>query len=217
MSTTEAAETAETAETDEFDIVVIGGGPGGYATALYAAAAGLSVAIVERDKVGGTCLHRGCVPAKEFLETAAVHRTIVGAGEFGMTIDGFSVDFSVSQDRKNAVVDKLFKGLAGLLKGRKVTTLSGTGTLEADRRVRVTDGEDAGRVLVGRHVVLAAGSVPRTLPGLEVDGRWVMTSDEFLRRRGRWWRHRLRVRLAAVRPGLESDRARGAARHPARL
>jgi dihydrolipoamide dehydrogenase len=160
--------------------VVIGGGPGGYATALYGAAAGLSVAIVERDKVGGTCLHRGCVPAKEFLETAAVHRTIAGASEFGMTVSDLSLDFSVSQDRKNSVVDKLFKGLSGLLKGRKVTVLSGTGTLEADRRVRVADGDDAGRVLVGRNVVLAAGSVPRTLPGLDVDGRWVLTSDEFL-------------------------------------
>ncbi len=165
---------------EEFDIVVIGGGPGGYATALYGAAAGLSVAIVERDKVGGTCLHRGCIPAKEFLETAAVRRTVEGSHEFGIGVSGVSVDFAVSQDRKNAVVDKLFKGLSGLLKGRKVTTLTGTGTLKADRHVEVVDGEDAGRVLVGRNVVLAAGSVPQTLPGFEVDGRWVMTSDEFL-------------------------------------
>jgi dihydrolipoamide dehydrogenase len=165
---------------DEFDIVVIGGGPGGYATALYGAAAGMSVAIVERDKVGGTCLHRGCVPAKEFLETAAIYRTVGSASDFGINVAPPTLDFSVSQDRKNAVVDKLFKGLSGLLKGRKVTILSGTGTLEADRRVRVVDGEDAGRVLFGHDVVLAAGSVPRTLPGLEVDGRWVMTSDEFL-------------------------------------
>ena len=165
---------------EEFDIVVIGGGPGGYATALYGAAAGLSVAIVERDKVGGTCLHRGCIPAKEFLETAAVHRTVEGSKDFGIGVSGVTLDFAVSQDRKNAVVDKLFKGLAGLLKGRKVTTLTGTGTLRADRHVEVVDGEDAGRVVVGRNVVLAAGSVPQTLPGFEVDGRWVMTSDEFL-------------------------------------
>src|SRR6202453_1852806 len=169
-----------TTEETQYDVVVIGGGPGGYAPALYGAAAGLNIAIVERDKVGGTCLHRGCIPAKEFLETASVYRTVKGSKEFGIDTSGVAIDFSVSQDRKNAVVDKLFKGLSGLLKGRKVTTLSGTGTLEADRRVRVVGGEDAGRVLFGRNVVLAAGSVPRTLPGLGVDGRWVLTSDEFL-------------------------------------
>jgi dihydrolipoamide dehydrogenase len=168
------------ASEEEFDIVVIGGGPGGYATALYGAAAGLSVAIVERDKVGGTCLHRGCIPAKAFLETAAVRRTVEGSKEFGIDVSGVALDFARSQERKQAVVDKLFKGLAGLLKGRKITTVAGTGTLKEARRVEVVDGPDAGRVLTGRNVVLAAGSVPHGLPGFEIDGRWVMSSDEFL-------------------------------------
>jgi dihydrolipoamide dehydrogenase len=168
------------ANEEEFDVVVIGGGPGGYATALYAAAAGLSVAVVERDKVGGTCLHRGCIPAKEFLETAAVRRTIEGSKEFGIDVSGVTLDFARSQERKQAVVEKLWKGLQGLLKGRKVTTLIGTGTLKEGRRVEVVDGPDAGRAITGRNVVLAAGSVPRLLPRFEVDGRWVMTSDEFL-------------------------------------
>jgi dihydrolipoamide dehydrogenase len=167
-------------EASQHDVVIIGGGPGGYAAALYGAAAGLSVAMVERDKVGGTCLHRGCVPAKEFLETAAVFRTVGSAGEFGITAGQREIDFSISQARKNTVVDQLFRGLAGLLKGRHVQVLAGSGTLLPDHRVQVVDGPDAGTEVVGRHVVLAAGSVPRSLPGLEVDGKLVLTSDEFL-------------------------------------
>jgi dihydrolipoamide dehydrogenase len=169
-----------TADEPQFDVVIIGGGPGGYAAALYGAAAGLSVAMVEQDKVGGTCLHRGCIPAKEFLETASVHRTVTGAGEFGIQVGAPVVDFSVSQDRKVTVVDQLFRGLSGLLKHRKVTILAGTGALLPGRRVRVSGGADAGTEVVGRHVVLASGSVPRTLPSLPVDGRLIMTSDEFL-------------------------------------
>jgi dihydrolipoamide dehydrogenase len=167
-------------EVQQFDVVVIGGGPGGYAAALYAAAAGLNVAMVERDKAGGTCLHRGCVPAKEFLETAHVRRTVEHAGEFGISTKGVAVDFAVSQNRKNEIVDKLFKGLSGLLKGRKVTIFSGTARLDADQTVTVLDGDDAGVVAKGKNVIVAAGSVPRTLPGFDVDGTIVVTSDEFL-------------------------------------
>jgi len=171
-----------TAQDNAFDVVVIGGGPGGYGTALYGAAAGLSVAVVERDKVGGTCLHRGCVPAKEFLETASVVRTVAGAKEFGVQAGQPVVDFAVSQGRKQKVVEQLFKGLAGLMKGRGIVTFDGTGTLLPGRRVRVEPREGAGPSIeiTGGNVVLATGSEPRTIPGFAVDGRLVLTSDEVL-------------------------------------
>ena len=167
-------------EIQQFDVVVIGGGPGGYAAALYGAAAGLSVALVERDKVGGTCLHRGCVPAKEFLETAHVRRTIEHSADFGITATSVAVDFAVSQARKNEIVERLYKGLSGLIKGRKITVFEGTARLDANQTVEVLEGADAGVIAKGKNVILAAGSVPRTLPGFDVDGTIVVTSDEFL-------------------------------------
>jgi dihydrolipoamide dehydrogenase len=169
-----------TNEVQKCDVVIIGGGPGGYAAALYGAAAGLNVALVERDKVGGTCLHRGCVPAKEFLETAHVRRTLEHSAAFGITSTGVAVDFAVSQSRKNEIVDRLHKGLSGLLKGRKVTMFEGTGRLDANETVTILEGADAGVIAQGTNVIIAAGSVPRTLPGFDVDGKFVLTSDEFL-------------------------------------
>jgi dihydrolipoamide dehydrogenase len=161
---------------EEFDVVIIGGGPGGYAAALYGANAGLRIAVVEKDKVGGTCLHRGCIPAKEFLETAHVFRTVAGAKEFGVLVDQPGVEFATSQQRKQKVVDQLWKGLQGLMKRRKITTVSGMGTLHPNKLVRVDDGSE----LKADHVILATGSVARTIPGFEVDGRFVLTSDEVL-------------------------------------
>ena len=161
---------------EQFDVVVIGGGPGGYAAALYGAAGGLNVAVVEKEKVGGTCLHRGCIPAKEFLETAAVYRTVAGAKEFGINSDQPTVDFAVSQARKQNVVDGLWKGLQGLMKRRKITVVPGTGQLARGKTVRVSDGS----ALKADKVILATGSVPRSIPGFDVDGKFVLTSDEVL-------------------------------------
>ncbi len=169
---------------EQFDVVVIGGGPGGYAAALYATAADLSVAVVERDRVGGTCLHRGCIPAKELLETASVFRTVAGAGAFGVGVgDGAgktTIDLATSMRRKQQVVDGLWKGLEGLLKRRQVHLYSGTGTLAGSGRVLVHD--DAGEEveLDGAAVILASGSLPRTIPGFEIDESLVLSSDEFL-------------------------------------
>lgn len=162
------------------DVIVIGGGPAGYAAALYGASAGLSVALVERDVVGGTCLHRGCVPAKELLETAAVQRAVRHAGDFGITVGASSLDFGVTQDRKQGIVDQLTNGLQGLLKGRKVDVYAGTGALGADRQVTVTGADGEHATLTADAVILATGSLPRTIPGFEIDGERIVTSDELL-------------------------------------
>lgn len=164
--------------TEHFDVVVLGGGPGGYAAALYGAAAGLRIAIVEEARVGGTCLHRGCIPAKALLQTAEVLRTVRSAKEFGVDAGQPALDLATSLARKQQVVDRLTKGLESLLSGRKVTVVPGTGTLvdASARRVRVSDGTE----LTGDALVLATGSTPRSLPGLDFDGDQILSSDHLL-------------------------------------
>ena len=161
-----------------FDVIVIGGGPAGYGAALYGSAAGLNIALVEKDKVGGTCLHRGCIPAKELLETAHVYRTVTEASIYGVQASAPTLDFGTAIERKNQVVGALFNGLSGLLKNRKVTMFAGTGSLRADRTVVVAGAGGESVEITADAVILAAGSVPRTLPGFEVDGTVVLSSDE---------------------------------------
>jgi dihydrolipoamide dehydrogenase len=159
--------------------VVIGGGPGGYGAALYAASAGLNVAIVEKDSLGGTCLNRGCIPAKAFLETAAVNRHVTHAADFGINSSAPTVDFSVAQNRKAKIVAGLVKGIGGLMKMRKVTVFEGVGRLAAGRQVVVTKADGSTVTVGGGAVLLAAGSVPRMIPGFDRGGP-IMSSDEVL-------------------------------------
>ena len=163
-----------------FDVVVIGGGPGGYATALYGASAGLDIALIEKNVIGGTCLNVGCIPAKELLETASVKRTIEHAAEFGLTVQDPEVDWSKTLERKQGVIDRLVGGLGQLLQSRKVTIFDGHGRLHAGHKVSIAGGESGDVSISGDAIVIAAGSLPRTIPGFDVDGEIVMTSDEFL-------------------------------------
>ena len=165
-------------QNDEFDIVILGAGSGGYACALRASQLGLSVALVEKEKVGGTCLHQGCIPTKAFLHAAEVADTAQTAGQFGISATFDGVDMPRVLAYKDKIVTRLFKGLTGLVTGAGVTVIEGEGRLAGDgsHTPAVVVGE---RRLTGRSVVLATGSFARTLPGLEIGGR-IMTSTEVL-------------------------------------
>jgi dihydrolipoamide dehydrogenase len=162
-------------EAGQFDVVILGAGSGGYACALRAAQLGLDVALVEKDKVGGTCLHVGCIPTKALLHAAEVADATRESEQFGVraTLDG--IDMAGVNAYKDGVVARLYKGLTGLVKGRGITVVEGAGRLVGPDTVEV-----AGQRLTGRHVVLASGSYSRSLPGLEVDGARVVTSEHAL-------------------------------------
>jgi len=164
--------TAEAEST--YDVVILGGGSGGYACALRSAELGLSVALVEKGKLGGTCLHMGCIPTKALLHAAEVADSAREGEQFGIKTTFESVDMSGVNRYKDGVIGRLYKGLQGLVKSRQIDYVEGEGRLVAANTV-----EAAGRRLVGRHVVLATGSSAKSLPGLEISGR-IMTSDQAL-------------------------------------
>jgi len=159
-----------------YDIVVLGGGSGGYACALRAAELGKRVALIEKDKVGGTCLHKGCIPTKALLHSAEVADQARDSESFGVRSSFDGVDISAVHAYKNKVVDRLWKGLQSTIASRKIETIDGYGRLISPTQVQVGD-----RVYEGEHIVLATGSEPRSLPGLDLDGDRVISSDDALR------------------------------------
>ncbi|MHB1595637.1 MAG: dihydrolipoyl dehydrogenase [Streptosporangiaceae bacterium] len=163
-------------ETGSYDIVILGGGSGGYACALRAAELGKRVALIDKDMVGGTCLHRGCIPTKALLHAAEVADHAKDAGAVGVRATFEGIDMPSVNSYKDKVVDRLWKGLQGTLAYRKVEMVYGEGRLVSPTAVAVGD-----TVYEGAHVVLATGSEPKTLPGLEIDGVKVITSDHALR------------------------------------
>jgi len=163
------------AEGSGYDIVILGGGSGGYACALRAAELGKRVALIEKGKVGGTCLHRGCIPTKALLHAAEIADLARESGNFGVraTLDG--IDMAGVNAYKDKVVTRLWKGLQGLISFRHIDVIEGDGRLVSPTQVKVGD-----TVIEGAHIVLATGSEARSLPGLAIDGERVITSDQAL-------------------------------------
>ena len=157
-----------------FDVVILGGGSGGYAAALRSAQLGKSVALIEKDKLGGTCLHRGCIPTKALLHSAEVADSVKEAGHYGVNASFGSIDMLGVNKYRDGIIDRLFKGLTGLVGSKDITVVAGEGRLVGPKTVQVN-----GDNYTGANVILASGSYSRSLPGLEIGGR-VITSEHAL-------------------------------------
>ncbi|MCA0171139.1 dihydrolipoyl dehydrogenase [Bacillus sp. RAR_GA_16] len=174
---------------EEYDLVIMGGGTGGYVAAIRASQLGLKTAIVEKRELGGTCLHRGCIPSKALLRSAEVYATAKHGEKFGVMAKEIALDFKKVQERKQGIVDQLHNGVKHLMKQGKIDVFEGFGRILGPSifspmpgtvSVEMNNGEE-NEMLIPKNVIIATGSKPRTLPGLEVDGEYVMTSDEALR------------------------------------
>jgi dihydrolipoamide dehydrogenase len=157
----------------QFDVVILGGGSGGYACALRSSQLGLSVALIEEGKLGGTCLHRGCIPTKALLHAGEVADSSRHSSDFGVNTQFIGIDMLAVNAYKDGVVSKLHKGLQGLVKSRNVTYIEGHGRLVSKNEVEVN-----GVKYTGKNIVLATGSYPKTLPGLDIDGTQIITSEQ---------------------------------------
>nr|WP_289036680.1 dihydrolipoyl dehydrogenase [uncultured Allobacillus sp.] len=172
----------------EYDLVILGGGTGGYVAAIRASQLGLKTAIVEKTELGGTCLHRGCIPSKALLRSAEVFKQTKNAAEFGVEAGSPTLNFSRVQERKESIIEQLHKGVQGLMKKGKIDVYEGHGRILGPSifsptagtiSVEMNNGEE-NEMLVPKNVIIATGSSPNTLPGLEIDGQTIMTSEEAL-------------------------------------
>ena len=173
---------------EEYDLVILGGGTGGYVAAIRASQLGLKTAIVEKGKLGGTCLHKGCIPSKALLRSAEVYATAKHGEDFGVKINGVELDFTKVQSRKDGIVEQLHKGVQHLMKQGKIDVFEGLGRILGPSifspmpgtiSVEMNNGED-NAMLIPKNVIVATGSRPRSLPGLDIDGEYVLSSDEAL-------------------------------------
>ncbi len=160
-----------------FDLILIGGGPGGYVAAIRAAQLGQRVALVERDNLGGICLNWGCIPTKALLKNASVVETIRHANDFGIQVEKFSADFGKAIDRSRVVSNRLVKGVEFLMKKNKIEVVKGEAALTARDRVQI---KPDGRALTAKNIIIATGARPISIPGLPIDGKDVITSREAL-------------------------------------
>ncbi|MGC9522783.1 MAG: dihydrolipoyl dehydrogenase [Anaerolineae bacterium] len=168
----------------DYDVVIIGAGPGGYVAAVRAAQLGMSVGLVEREALGGVCLNWGCIPTKALLRNAEVARLVTGGGkEFGFSAQNVTLDYAAAVERSRKVSDRLVKGVGALMKGNEVDVIEGEGRLRSPTEVEVTLSEGGIRTLGAGAIILATGARARTIPGVEVDGKRVLTSREALDRR----------------------------------
>ncbi len=171
----------------EYDLVILGGGTGGYVAAIRASQLGLSTAIVEKEKLGGTCLHKGCIPSKALLRSAEVYRQSLNASEYGIDVAAVRINFNAVQKRKNTIVDQLHNGVKSLMKKGKIDVYYGTGrilgpsifspmagTISVER-----EGEE-NEMLIPKNVIIATGSTPRVLEGVIPDGKRILNSDHAL-------------------------------------
>ncbi|WP_067729971.1 dihydrolipoyl dehydrogenase [Oceanobacillus damuensis] len=165
---------------EEYDVVIIGGGPGGYVTAIRATQLGLKTALVEKEKLGGTCLHAGCIPSKALLRSAEIYANTKNSEKYGVIAPEVGLDFSKVQSRKEDIVTQLLKGIQHLMKKGKIDVYEGTGSITESRDVTVKKNNEEQHLLHSKNIILATGSRPKTLPGLEVDGEYVLTSEEAL-------------------------------------